>query len=235
MQIITRKARLVCGNPYVTDGLVAHFDGIWNAGLGRHDAAAREWTNLVTGEATVSTGQTNFSDNGLVIASRDNRIDLNTPSARTAVKRGEFTIEIVGFIEAFTATRFFWLSDSTASVPDAIRLMTHNTAGLFITAQLGDILHVVSHGRDTAPCAGYGNVVCHLSDLSMPNVHFYKNGSYCTRRLCSANLHPKGLYIVSAASGPTGLYHALRIYNRPLTQAEIERNYEIDKVRFHSD
>ena len=30
-------------NPYVTDGLVAMWDGEWNAGGGVHDASANEW------------------------------------------------------------------------------------------------------------------------------------------------------------------------------------------------
>ena len=33
--------------PYVTDGLVAWWDGIWNAGLGVHDPSATTWPDLV--------------------------------------------------------------------------------------------------------------------------------------------------------------------------------------------
>lgn len=38
-------------NPYVTDGLVAMWDGEWNAGPGKHDANATEWKDLVGGSA----------------------------------------------------------------------------------------------------------------------------------------------------------------------------------------
>ena len=42
-------------NPYITDGLVAMWDGEWNAGWGVHDAAATTWKDLVgTRDATMS-------------------------------------------------------------------------------------------------------------------------------------------------------------------------------------
>ena len=43
-------------NPYITDGLVAMWDGQWNAGPGRHDGNSTKWINLVTNEATAITG-----------------------------------------------------------------------------------------------------------------------------------------------------------------------------------
>ena len=36
-------------NPYITDGLVAMWDGEWNAGIGIHDDNAIVWKDLVGG------------------------------------------------------------------------------------------------------------------------------------------------------------------------------------------
>lgn len=38
-------------NPYVTNGLLAMWDGVWNAGGGIHDASATTWKNLVDGSS----------------------------------------------------------------------------------------------------------------------------------------------------------------------------------------
>ena len=49
MLIAARNAFTTGGwvNPYVTDGLIAMWDGEWNAGGGVHDAAATTWKDLV--------------------------------------------------------------------------------------------------------------------------------------------------------------------------------------------
>ena len=234
MQTIVKKATLVLGNPYITDGLVAHFDGIWNAGLGRHDPTATEWTDLVSGNHTISSAMISFTPDALNIQSSAISINLNSDAAIKAISSGEFTIEIVGFIEAFTAARFFWIADTTGTrLAQNISLMTHNECGMFITQKLGDIASVVSHGTDTAPCAAYGNIVAHLANQTTHNVFFYKNGLRSTSRKCTQMPTPTALYINSVANGPVGKYHALRIYSRPLSEAEITTNYEIDRNRFH--
>lgn len=42
-----RKKRGGWVNPYITDGLVAMWDGEWNAGGGVHDASATVWKDIV--------------------------------------------------------------------------------------------------------------------------------------------------------------------------------------------
>jgi len=48
-KIGARKMMLDWHNPYVTDGLVAMWDGEWNAGPGVHDANATTWKELISG------------------------------------------------------------------------------------------------------------------------------------------------------------------------------------------
>lgn len=233
-QIIIKKATFVLGNPYVTDGLVAHFDGIWNAGLGRHDPAATEWTNLVSGNHTISSAAISFAPDALNIQSSVISINLNSDAAVKAISSGKFTIEIVGFIEAFTTTRFYWLADSTDQYGSPnISLMTHNISAMFILQKLSTIENVVSHGSDTAPCSAYGNIVVKQDDNTQYKALFYKDARLNTYRWFEESTSPKNLFINSFATGPVGKYHALRIYSRPLSETEITANYEIDKIRFH--
>ena len=59
---------------YVTDGLVLHLDGIYNAGIGTHDAAATKWVDLAAGmEERDLTGVT-WVDNGILV--NDSAISL---------------------------------------------------------------------------------------------------------------------------------------------------------------
>lgn len=50
-------------NPYVTDGLVAMWDGEWNAGGGLHDAAATTWLDIVGGKTLTLNGSAVFGEN----------------------------------------------------------------------------------------------------------------------------------------------------------------------------
>lgn len=59
MSIGMRNAMLAGGsgwkNPYVTDGLIAMWDGEWNAGPGKHDANATEWKDCAQGYIATTT------------------------------------------------------------------------------------------------------------------------------------------------------------------------------------
>ena len=47
-------------NPYVTDGLIAMWDGEWNVGLGIHDSSSTTWVDLV-GDKDVTLQRTVLS------------------------------------------------------------------------------------------------------------------------------------------------------------------------------
>ena len=44
-------------NPYITDGLVAMFDGEWNIGFGKHSDTTEVWVNLVDRYALAIDGK----------------------------------------------------------------------------------------------------------------------------------------------------------------------------------
>lgn len=50
-------------NPYITDGLIAMWDGVWNAGGGVHDAEATTWLDIVGGRTLSLSGSAAFGAN----------------------------------------------------------------------------------------------------------------------------------------------------------------------------
>lgn len=50
-------------NPYITDGLIAMWDGEWNDGCGVHDAAATTWLDIVGGKILTLNGSAVFGEN----------------------------------------------------------------------------------------------------------------------------------------------------------------------------
>ncbi len=54
--------------PYIQDGLVAWYDGEWNAGLWKHENNINCWMNLMTEiPATVMSGNISFTNNALTV------------------------------------------------------------------------------------------------------------------------------------------------------------------------
>lgn len=59
----TEDDSIAVKNPYVTDGLVAMWDGEWNVGFWQHDENAAIWKDLVGTEDLVSTNGAFFGTN----------------------------------------------------------------------------------------------------------------------------------------------------------------------------
>ena len=224
-------------NPYITNGLIAMWDGEWNVGFGKHDNNANYWINLMTEiPATLMSGNISFTNNALIIQKQAFSICLNCYEAVYAITNGIFTIECTGYMEELTANRFYWLNDqpNTKYSSSGITLFTHSSQALFITQRLGNLLNLVSHTTDDPPCSGVGTWRIDINQQQQNSAMFYKNGSYTTKRQLTTSpiLANNNLYIVTNDKGPIGKFYCLRIYNRRLNEEEIHKNYLIDKERF---
>ena len=91
---------------YVQDGLVVQFDGIENAGRGRHDSSATTWVDLAggIGDATRKSDKvvwqencwTNGVDEGwLVVADSDLTKPWETKIGTEVVEQGDKTIHLI--------------------------------------------------------------------------------------------------------------------------------------------
>ena len=101
MLIAARNAVLHGGwkNPYVTDGLIAMWDGIDNVGQGIHDPNAAIWKDLVGGLTYVLPAGAVFDSNRCVFA--------NTPAAAFSIGNqlsGNFTLDALVKFNSSSAT-----------------------------------------------------------------------------------------------------------------------------------
>lgn len=239
----TRKALAYTGNidlkmDYVKTGLVAWWDGIWNAGVGEHDSAANEWVDLTDGTAyeLLDTGSWD-DDSRLHTAGVCFRVD-KTAQLLEAVKTGIFSFEVGTSKALGDAT---WVSQIVNIAPSTtigynigiIELARDESTGQVNTSYGGtgsysaDGIYIPSD-KDafiTSAVVLDGAKGCVYANGS----GLYSNGSAIT-----PNGSLEGVYLRLPATSYSfrGHYHFFRFYNRVLSSKEIAVNEAIDRTRF---
>jgi len=213
-------------NPYVTDGLVAMWDGEWNAGGGVHDANATVWADLIgTHNLTVNSGAT-WSTNGL---------STTTRIAGGLAYSSAYISSTIGAIEACYDMR----ADSDNSQgrglvcnTNARSLMSRGVDGLrsrgeasvmtpFVTSRLlsrwsGSVVYATSFSADKLYFGGVEQTTESApGNWNLPNYIRIGSNSATNTNLCAI-----------------GTCHCIRLYSRALTAAEVAANYAIDAARF---
>lgn len=231
--------------PYVTDGLVAMYDAIWNAGVGKHREGATTWKNL-TGISALD-----FDISGMIVG--DDYIDTNLKTAYTEaiLPQTEFTIECVARMSAGIGT---W---------DQANYYLGYGNGLGMPLGFG-----VTRSWATMLFYGYGNTddKCNSDAFDVPYADdsfsilrswsgqcltdgtrkMYKNGVLLPKRIANArqgeftpsdnNSLMIGVHMWSTGAStnykPHFLLSNLRFYDRALTEEEVQWNNAIDSERF---
>ena len=199
-------------NPYVTDGLVAMWDGEWNAGGGVHDATATVWKDLAGSSDLAITGT--WGTNCLV-----GQGSCTTDVYKDACNAHSMTIEVLAKIPN-TAPKDLFRADggnawySADGIPYKwLRLHNGlcNTTGLLPSA--GDSFNAsVVLGDNNYRRLWINNV---------DSVSF----TYTPSTPVSTDYFQVGGY--------EQIVKCFRIYSRALTAEEIAANYAIDKARFN--
>lgn len=234
-QFFERRGAPAWANPYITDGLVAMWDGEWNAGGGVHDATATTWKDIAGADTTGA--------NDLIIASDNtwgekclNKINLTQASAYnstpiTGVKTFEFVIGI----------------DNPSSTSWAYPI----TLGAHFNEPENRIIQLWARGVNTIQ-GRFGQDGFSLPEMTntIPTILAvqFTYGSDNLANLCMVNGTQRapvarrdqaggfsgGVNLVYNASYQNNQrYYVIRVYNRALTAAEIAANYAIDKARFN--
>lgn len=211
-------------NPYITDGLVQQYDGIWNAGGGIHADTATVWKDIVgTNDATLTQYATIAPD----------CLQIQGRSGYAASFRGDitesYTIEVVVLCNI--------------PVDNAPRLLAESPY---------PSLYFGSYAQPNAPLAFYGQgkdasfagefvdrtVRRHYAVTYANNVVTgYVSGAPRSPGL-STSTKPSSVATatlgnrLSGQRGFNGEYCAFRRYNRALTEEEVYANYLIDADRF---
>ena len=221
-------------NPYVTDDLVAMWDGEWNAGGGTHDDTATTWKDLIGNIDATAINSPIFlykytdTSNGYWSLPSSVREIVEAQSLTAEVvfsASGKFTSNLNQGIVGMGSGRSLWLffenppSSASASLSWQFRgspaIRAWYSSGPFYTGTHSSSLVV-----DNSVCNAYlDSTLCTISpDISA--------GSTTSTSDFFIGMIPN-------YSNFYGKIYCVRIYSRALTAAEIAHNYTIDKARFN--
>ena len=222
-------------NPYVTDGLVAMWDGEWNAGPGVHDPNATTWRDLVNGyhlDAYDGSSCDWGSDNALFSG--------QTMLGRGPVLTSEFvTVEIItDIVTTGNNVGIFSIFDLAQTSPDAYRnkrMMARIAANqLYITGDAAQYGTGIT-GKIRASIIKY----LPITDRVYKKTKLYSEGEYEKQfdagyMMSSGSDYSVGKCPIDSGfgSGLNGKVYCIRVYNRELSASEIAANYVVDKARF---
>lgn len=209
-------------NPYVTDGLIAMWDGEWNAGGGIHNADVTEIVDLSgNGHTLKFSGTYSIGDDYIYIAG---------------------TSGAYGYIENFS-----FGSPTTQDM--CVEMESKDIYARFVGEQRGlcgysttepRIGYLYGFGKDVAFDTniqpGFGVKFTQSLTVGSSLASFYYKGTLISSMQCSDSQYSGTTYIFGRATsgrGMTGKIYNLRFYCRALTAAEIAYNYAIDKERFN--
>ena len=217
MLVAHRNGMAVWTNPYAADGLVAMWDGEWNAGGGVHDDVSECVDLIGNNNLTGGTGHGNawvsFPANKSIYSG-----DLTSGS----------TIEFVAG-NMSDGENNLWLAVGSTVWGYGLFQNSSKAGGYYIRCGYSSIGGNTAFVKD-----GFKIAACSLTQYDSNKHDFYDFGAL----EASSYGNPVSADDTCGASNqlqtnnfPMALY-SLRIYSRVLTAEEIAVNYAIDKARF---
>lgn len=218
---------------YVQDNLIAHYDGIDNAGVGVHDANATTWKDLkgsndvVAVEETVTwesdgwisnTGSVHFGTNGnsfIISSLYDSDFTLeyvfkpygiNANSGQYSLSSNRTSADLTNYL-AVSQKDLISIHAHRAGINTARNLIANNGVYSVSAVKKGNLYSVWINGIKVA------------SGISTGSTAFYSTNSYLIGGDTNGNFK--------------GKFYAHRVYTKALTDEEIIGNYNIDKLRFN--
>ena len=218
-------------NPYVTDGLVAMWDGEWNAGGGTHDDTATTWKDLIGNiDATAINSPiflykyTDTSNGYWSLPSSVREIveaqSLTAEVVFRASDKSTYNQGIVGMGSGRSLWLFFGIPPSSASVTLSWQVRGSTIRVLYGGGPFYTDTHSSSLVVDNSVCNAYlDSTLCTISpDISAGSI---------------TSTSDFFIGMITGYSNFYGKIYCVRIYSRALTAAEIAHNYTIDKLRFN--
>ena len=224
---------------YVSDGLIAQWDGVDNAATGAHDASATAWTDLVGGRQFVFTGAVAVNEEGVSFPGTTAAYGTlgEADSEATFKKAGADggTIEV------------FFKADDGSSKAAVFQAPGGITVAHFVDGSANQTILSSANSPvlDWGWSAGTFNGVSVTYTNSHPeSVNGYLvNGTSCETATTSRSLTASGTATILGGRQSKANYmfkgavYAIRVYDRYLTEEERLQNYAEDVRRFvdHTD
>lgn len=240
-QFFERRGAPAWQNPYVTDGLVAMWDGEWNAGGGVHDTSKRAVDLSGNNRDLTLSADCTIGDNYFALApsSSESRIGGTVSIPELA---GQSLLEfrlVANYVGTTSWTRhYFYSSENT--------LYEHNYAhrnssslipGMLLNGNLAMQYNLTIPGSTpfsiVTQCrqvdyAGRNNYTIWINGTSYV---VGASGTFRQSSDTSTNLHI--LKMATSNVAQTGCIYSFAIYNRHLTDSERNANHAVDKARFN--
>lgn len=217
---------------YVQDGLVAMWDGIENVGLENHDFYATEWIDLAQGAVLpVPIDGLRYWKKDCFWRLGNWQVGVSAAPSLNAEFNGEWTVETVFSLEGISSLIANRNVCSFSSYDIRCPLLRDDGhASLYIAGVFEYSTGVaMPFPRTTFTISRQGKLYS-----------LYVNGILIFRRTSSstADHNPTNVFVtqnyMQDADGKWGTSDncAIRVYNRALTDEEVEYNYLLDAVRF---
>ena len=247
--VLPSLARLMTWEPddYVQDGLVAHFDGIRNAGaMQSHDPNAKIWQDLKSANCFVFSGTSDVAiATGSWTGGNSYSFAYSYGHMKDAIDLGKnITVQLVLDAGFEMQDSEYGATKVRAAYPTYVGIT--NDFGVFgrYNYDNGYIeWKNTTWCGERAKCAGwdgrYMNLITTDGSSYLGSSAAYENGTARTKQapfdgyqwsLGGAH-YPDSAVDVDRRLA-LSRYYSARFYNRPLTVQELERNRRIDEVRF---
>lgn len=230
---------------YVKDGLILHYDGLNNTGSG-HDNTATTWYDLSkNGNHATLTGfenttESGWSDDGLVCNGTNNKflnstINLEENTSLTVSN----TICLNKYVTFYSSNHCILTSMSGWR-----NFVFHLWYGNSSTKLIDGRIYIGGNYTE-------GGETCRFEPSEMANykmqlgkkdniVYNYDGQTkiaklYINSELIASETHTaghRGIQDIKSGIGNNITYYNIKVYNRALTDAEVEQNYNEDKTRF---
>ena len=236
MNIVASQEDAKSENPYITDGLIAMWDGVWNVGIGMHSSSSTVWLDLVEGKTIeIYPENAEWGEDCLIGKNRvftSAQISLAMGS-EIAIPDFAQTVEVVlrtdntekqmlyqkGTWDSITKQHVFFSSGSI----QFCRSTSGKSTGVH---------------RTSLPYAFYVARTCEMDNST---IDVFLNGSvYSGSTYRGVSFGGAYGYLGSGSGSKSdnafpfiGEICSMRFYSRPLSVEEIAYNYSIDRERFN--
>ena len=223
---------------YVQDGLVVQWDGVENAGVGLHEDSPSAWVDIVGGLEIAIPEWVTVESNGFYSVSSTASRTCPTISSISGLGN-DVTIEVVaervmwrdktnyGNLQPVITSpyaKFGYRQDSTAGVFYQLPIGSNNTLWLYTST---------SGSFDVSECHTYtARVTMPKDESNTLLVDAATVPGWAKEGNDGLPVNPPTNWTFFSAPRADVRIHAIRVYNRKLTDAEVTANAAVDHVRF---